>query len=387
MRRDAPMSWKDVDEAVLARVVAELPSEFDTWAVSRDPRVRDAHPELKDHPNYHAFIGKALSMQRGGGVLPPLRKAGRRDGAQLWEKEAASPHVPVDVGPQRGNTNSFIRAQRLSQSLYRRDVLGVPCGTGPTRKATQDLGSMLRSADGERGLNFLDDTIREVAEARIEFGRGVEPFRVRNNLLSSQPMCFNLFGPLAADFDLARVAVSAIIDPVDEVTDVIVEHAPRPKREYLDDATSFDAFIAYRRGGTYGFIAIETKYTKPFSPSSKDGPAYRRWAYPTIWPPSVIDQMTTPRFNQLWRNHLLAIALRDHPGSEFAEAHSIVVHHPEDESCAEATEAYIALLAKADTVARWPLDRLLAAWEAALPGGRAAWLARFRDRYLVTRSL
>ncbi|HMK12683.1 MAG TPA: hypothetical protein VK461_13920, partial [Acidimicrobiales bacterium] len=97
-------------------------------------------------------------------------------------------------------------------------------------------------------------------------------------MLSSQPMCFNLFGPLVADLDLATRCVGALLPgQVERVIDVRVEYAPAPADQYLGDRTSFDAFIAYARpGGDTAFLGIETKLTEPFSPGEHRKESYRR---------------------------------------------------------------------------------------------------------------
>ncbi len=52
---------------------------------------------------------------------------------------------------------------------------------------------MLTGESANAGLNFLTPGIFALAKRRIEEGRGVvEPFRLLRNMLSSQPMCFNL---------------------------------------------------------------------------------------------------------------------------------------------------------------------------------------------------
>ena len=67
-------------------------------------------------------------------------------------------------------------------------------------------------------------------------------------MLSSQPMCFNLFGPLVGDLSLATRCMRALLPgEVGEVTEVRIEYGPSPADEYLGDRTSFDAFVGYTR--------------------------------------------------------------------------------------------------------------------------------------------
>jgi len=187
----------------------------------------------------------------------------------------------LDLGPQYPRDAPFTARMRLHQSWYRASVLRVPCGTGPQPSSAACYGNMLRAEDAARGLNFLTPSIFRAAEARSAQQVGViERFRLLHNLLSSQPLCFNLFAPLAEDLDLAtRVFRAALGDQeVQAVARVCFEYAPEPRHEYLNDHTAFDAFVEYERpDGGPGFAGIETKLTEPFSQKRYDSPACRRW--------------------------------------------------------------------------------------------------------------
>src|SRR4030042_3566117 len=102
-------------------------------------------------------------------------------------------------------TNLLTSRMRKHQSWYRAYELHLPYGTGPGPNDTTSYGNMLTRVDGEAGRNFLTQEIYEVVLDRIAQGSGaVEKYRLLHNMLSSQPMCFNLFGPLVRDHDLAK---------------------------------------------------------------------------------------------------------------------------------------------------------------------------------------
>ena len=240
----------------------------------------------------------------------------------------------MDLGPPVKSDTGFRRRIRLHQAWYRRDVIGVPYGTGPFPSSKTAYGNML-DEDGERdGENFLTPRIRSVAEKRISAGYGtVDEFRLRRNMLSSQPMCFNLFGELACDVDLATVLARALWgDHVRKVTSVDFEWAPLPPADYLDDRTAFDAFIDYEASdGKRGFVAIETKLTEPFSRKVYKGSKYRRWmTQDAPWREDAADEVAHISHNQLWRDHLLAWALLKRPGSEYRHGRLAVVFHGKD---------------------------------------------------------
>jgi len=96
---------------------------------------------------------------------------------------------------------------RLHQSKFRAHQLKVDFGYGPTVSSKKRYGNMLKTEDGNRGLNFLDPKIFKAVKKRIaKRGGAVETFRLLNNMLSSQPLCFNffnMFGLMDDDTELA----------------------------------------------------------------------------------------------------------------------------------------------------------------------------------------
>lgn len=248
---------------------------------------------------------------------------------------------------------------------------------------------MLRRADGERGLNFTSPEAFAAAKRRAAERKGaVEPFRLFHNMLSSMPMCFNLFGPLAADMGLATTAFRSLLgsDEVGRVRELLLEYAPSPPSEYLNDRTAFDAFVSYERPDrSQAFLGIETKLTEPFSQQRYDTPAYRRWVErpDSAWPKEAWSRLDHLDHNQLWRGHLLAAAMTNHPRSPYTAGRYAIVRHPGDLECARVTQVYRGLLKTGDrSFLDLPLDRIIGNWEQALPLSCADWLARFRLRYL-----
>ena len=304
------------------------------------------------------------------------------------------PNIP-ELGPQHTRDTQFTARMRLHQSWWRAVHLKVRCcGTGPTSKSETPYGSMLQSEDGDQGLNFLTKEIFAVAKERLSEQKGVvEPFRLLNNLLSSQPMCFNLFGPLVKDYGLAKRLLGAILPgEITKVLTVKIEYAPEPASEYLADSTAFDAFIAYRRpDGQNAFIGFETKLTEPFSQKRYDDKPgcnhYRRWMTKDgPWLENAWVDVADMCHNQLWRDHLLAIALRRHPEPEtsWAFGRLALIRHPLDLECGAVTAGYKSLLRADDkTFIDLPLDQLVAKWSQVVQSpAEQQWLEAFRLRYL-----
>ena len=148
-------------------------------------------------------------------------------------------------GNQCGSDNAFIRKARLLQSMYRVEI-GEEEGFGPTRASKRKYGNMISGGEVS-GKNFL-----------MKF----------NNLLSSQPMAFNLFHPLMLllkqDPAMVTLAVRSVFRnfPVFEVTEIGLEFIPTPIDKYTNDKSAMDAYIRFvdNKGGKH-IIAIETKYT------------------------------------------------------------------------------------------------------------------------------
>lgn len=284
------------------------------------------------------------------------------------------------IGPEVKSDNVFRRRLRRHQGWYRDRVLKVPYGTGPRRWDKRCLGNMLTESCADEGCNFLTPAIFKLAKQRLANQQGmVEPFRLLRNMLSSQPMCFNLFGELARDLDLATSLVRALWGPrVARVVGICFEWAPQPAAEYLNDCTAFDAFIEYETAhGSRAFIGVETKLSEPFSQKHYDSEQYRRWM--TEDSPWLADtDVAATRHNQLWRNHLLAWSLLKHNPSKYAEGTFTVVHHPEDTGCRNVIEGYRALLRDESIFGSFDLGEIVDRWKP-LTG---EWIRKFETRYV-----
>jgi hypothetical protein len=118
----------------------------------------------------------------------------------------------LDLGPQCQGDPPYQAWMRRHQSWYRAEALCAPYGTGPTPSSTEHYGNMLAAEPAAAGGNFLTPQIHAHYRQRVAQGVGnIEQFRCERNLLSSQPMAFNLFAPLAEDPDLATRCLRALL--------------------------------------------------------------------------------------------------------------------------------------------------------------------------------
>jgi len=335
------------------------------------------------------LLGPSLNAARHPAINAAEPAPAKAPAANSVARPSRQHSEAIEIGPQYGGDTPFQRRMRFHQSYYRANVLRLPCGTGPHEKDETPYGSYLTHEDGARGLNFLTGKIYDVVQRRLAEGGGAfDPYRLKHNMLSSQPMCFNLFGPLVDDLDLATRCFRALFpDEVKTVARVTIEYAPEPQAEYLDDRTAFDAFVEFvRPDGASGFYGIETKLSDTFSPKVYDTPSYRRWmAGPdSPWAAGAETQVAAKAHNQLWRDHLLAVALRRRPASPYASGRFILVYYPGDDECAANLRGYQRLLSSTqDSLAALRLDHIIDAWAPVVEETPdEAWLALFDRRYL-----
>ncbi len=409
------MSRKAILLDVLKEVVADLGQVFVTKDVSEDIRMKQAHLNLIDNIQYHGFVGGALSDHRAQLEIDEIKKHTSR--GSRWKKIGLPPEVftkshsiktsqPVpdllrqgllineesnnsEIGPQYAQDNLLTSRMRKHQSWYRAHELHLPYGTGPGPNDTNSYGNMLTRVDGEAGRNFLTTEIFEVALDRLAQGSGVvEKYRLLHNMLSSQPMCFNLFGPLVRDHELAKNLLATIVpENFSEVIRVEIEWAPEPVTNYLNDHTAFDAFIEYwTEDGQLVGLGIETKLSEPFSQKAYDRPEYRRWMqHPdSPWNPDSWNKVQAIELNQLWRDHLLAVALRFQPKSIYNCVRLMLVYHPEDMNSARNFLNYKNLLRNNDdSMFSLSIDQIVDRWLSVVEKDEhKKWLRSFRKRYI-----
>lgn len=114
--------------------------------------------------------------------------------------------------------------------MYRVEI-GEEKGFGPTRAFKRKYGNMI-NGDEVSGKNFLMKETFEYAKKKVaekSKNETINGFRLFNNLLSSQPMAFNLLYPLMLllkqDPAVVMLAVGSVFRnfPVFEVTEIGLE--------------------------------------------------------------------------------------------------------------------------------------------------------------------
>lgn len=293
------------------------------------------------------------------------------------------PTPPVDSDSAR-----TARYRRL-QSWYREVQLGARPGSA---KGRPELGSMLHADEvaAQPALNFLHPGAfahaeRRIAEVQAENG-ALDPVRLTHNMLSSMPLCFNLFGALGSESQFLGLFQACFDGAATSITDVVCEWAPTggSAEANLGDRTAFDAVVFYERADGPAFMGIETKYTEPFSQKEYTSHRYDEVARGCGWfadPDQAIQRLTAKGSNQLWRNLLLAAAL-DAEGSRGRGAVSVVCL-ADDPGAQRAMDAVTAELAPtaSDRLQVVSLESIVDSVAGVAPE-LTGWAGRFRSRYL-----
>lgn len=173
------------------------------------------------------------------------------------------------------------------------------------------------------GSNFITPTAFKFAKEKVESKKHntfltIDEYRLFNNMLSSMPMCFNLFSDLKELLKTDSEEASRIIrhllpelDWIDTVIVIDVEFLPTPIEDYTNDRSAFDAMIQVRTvNGGKGLISIETKYTDLLGSNSSSNTEIknRLVAQDAIFKPDLIDALKINGYQQIHRNYLLTYA-------------------------------------------------------------------------------
>ena len=222
------------------------------------------------------------------------------------------------IGSAPKSDKDFTKRMRIHQGWWRAFVLAEKEGKHPL-KDNQTVCNTIIYGD-KTDKNFLSDTIAKVVHhtviERKESDSGIiEEDRLFNNLLSSQPLCFNFFSELKEDTSLALKILNNLGFNITEVEDVVFEYAP--EENYTTDNSAFDVALVVKKSDKTGLIGLECKYTDSFSTKEYDKPAYR-----DIFNKSHVfiqdyEDYKASSYNQLFRNQLIAEALVQNKNYDF----------------------------------------------------------------------
>jgi hypothetical protein len=280
--------------------------------------------------------------------------------------------------------NAFQRAERFRQARWR-ERMGHPIG----EHNGKPLGSRLAMPFARESLaNYVSDTARRVVRAEIvgahRNGKLYTEPRIFNDLLSSQPLCFNLFAELQQDLDLASSVLADVTGMVDiRVAEIQFEYSPgRGHAAFTKDNSAFDVFIKYQRGGKRGFFGVEVKYVENMGQlPARFRPRYLEIARASeMFKEESLEAVRLAPLEQLWRDHLLAASLRLHSESGFDEGTFVVLFPEQNLAVKDAVARYGDCLRDATSFHVWTLERFFSALRRR---SSSSWVAAVEERYFL----
>lgn len=278
---------------------------------------------------------------------------------------------------ERVDVSAFQRRARVLQVLWRQEQDLDPA----------ERGSRLAAPAAEALKNFLTETVRDVVRTEVmdpltSAGKLYARPRIFNDLLSSQPLCFNLFGELTRDLDLASAVIADMSNArFLEVCGIEFEYSPgRRKPRYLNDGSAFDVFIRCRNAaGEPCFIGVEVKYHENMRGRAGDHKVRYDEVASTMgcFRDDRLPLMQTP-LQQIWRDHLLAGITRVEDG--YSDSLFVMLYPRDNTAVQKATDGYRQQLARSDSFATWTLEDFV---ESLRRFSGAGWIDDFVDRYLA----
>ena len=181
------------------------------------------------------------------------------------------------LGEKYKGDSPFVADCRKLQSIYRYEI-GEEIHPYTDRYGNVHYyGNYISNGENPKDgcwKNFLTEFAFNYAKERVNPENKkpyetIESDRLFNNLLSSQPMAFNLFCPLRQMREKSPETATKVIKAalpsysIHEVTDVDLEFIPENYKDLTGDKSAMDAIIRFEEEqGKKGFIAIETKYSE-----------------------------------------------------------------------------------------------------------------------------
>lgn len=296
-------------------------------------------------------------------------------------------------GPSSSADNPFAAKARFLQSWYRSHILiEENYGFGPDENSKTKYGNIL--VNGHiTGKNFLLPEIFQYALFRTKFlknGETIKEYRLFNNMLSSQPMCFNLFSPLKDLFEHDHFTACKILKAcfpslqIDKIHAIEIEYLPYPVNEYLNDRTAFDAMLIYStESGERNILAIETKYVEKLG----NNPSSYLTKQTELVNVSLIfnefgKNQASKGFGQLGRNYLLAEKFRIE--NRLDKAYAVVISPVKnDSSINEITDFHSMMNPEFhERLFYTPLESMIERINNNSPKSLLPWIEKFQKRYL-----
>jgi len=263
------------------------------------------------------------------------------------------------------------------------------------------------------GKNFFDGfNIFETVKKRypMDLITSKKKTEVYSDMLRSEHIPFNLFVPLKRNLEYCKNILNEFFDnTIESINDIAyingeenikIEFAPSPKKEYLNDGTSFDTYIEYvNKDGAIGLIGIEVKYTegeekltsgsreeknlndplsKYYEISDKSG-LYEN-GYSNIPKNNILKR---DLYRQIWRNQLLAESMLMKNNSPFAYASLLLIYPQQNSHFSNVGEEYMKMLNNKNKFILLTYEQYLDSCKNFCPNDSyRKWLDYLRKRYI-----
>ena len=301
----------------------------------------------------------------------------------------------MEIGPQAKSDNHFTKKHRKLQSEYRANTLKIPFGFGPNYNSKTQYGNMLINGE-ETGDNFISESAflfakQKALDKQINKDLTLDEFRLFNNMLSSMPMCFNLFSDLRKllltnqkEVTLAVKEMFKELSWIDKVTYIDVEFIPIPTSDYTDDKSAFDAMILVEdENGKKGLISIETKYTDLLGSNTSSKASLKNELINDykIFDSQLINELEDKGYQQIHRNYLLTYMFAKK--NKFKHFSNVIISPKEDSlSVKEIESLHSHLLQKKDTIMKIPLEDIVDRGSYSTNKIISSAMNKFKQRYL-----
>jgi hypothetical protein len=250
----------------------------------------------------------------------------------------------------------FTAYARLLQSRWRKEK-NYPIGK--SQNGTEYGNYVENEFANKTGCTFLTHRIWEIAKSELAksktSGALYQENRFISNLLTSQSMCFNIFGEF---IDRKEVLVKILneLKPnlMDKITEIKFEYSPGLGDEkYLGDHTAFDVFIEYEKNNEKSFLGIETKYVETLKEESNEQAErnvrnHNQYKEITkrsgLFKPEAINKIMYPPYSQIWRDHLLSISLKNGEGKMYNNGYFVYLYPFNNSECRLGIKEYMKYL-------------------------------------------
>ncbi len=290
--------------------------------------------------------------------------------------------------------SDFQRSARILQSIWREEQ-GFLCQEYCDSEGKTHLrGSRLPMPWAKDNLsNFITGGIQQVVLEEVcnQTGSNGKLFgkpRIFDNLLSSQPLCFNLFAELKSDIPLATDLVKEITGGrFIKVNSIEFEYSPgRRDKRYLGDRSAFDVFIDCETAtGGHGFIGIEVKYHENLiGQAQTDGDRKENVRYDQVadimkcFSAGTRDSLKSSPLEQIWRDHLLAGVMQDK--DKYDDGLFVILYPRDNHHVRDAVAKYRNCLSDDSSFAEWTLEDV---YSQIKKYSTAGWIDLFFDRYFA----